>query len=81
MLVLGVGVWSGNSTSKSFLAAGNDDCADVFVRVVGCQGIIEFFEERAGERVEGFGSVEGDCFISIAVMVSTGYMLVAIAIE
>lgn len=34
-LVLGAGVWSGNSTSKSFLTAGNDDCADVFVRVVG----------------------------------------------
>lgn len=47
-------------TSKGFLASGDDDSADVLAFIVFGERIVEFFEEWAGEGVEGFGTVESD---------------------
>jgi hypothetical protein len=47
-------------TGKGFLASGDDDSADVLAFIVFGKRVVDFFEEWAGEGVEGFRAVEGD---------------------
>jgi len=45
---------------EGLFGAGDDDGADLVVLVEFVEGIVEFEEEGGGERVQGFGPVEGD---------------------
>lgn len=47
-------------TGESFFTSCNNDCADIVVCVVLAQCIIQFYEKRAAERIQGLGSVEGN---------------------
>jgi hypothetical protein len=43
---------------ERFLAAGEENCRDIWALVEGLEGVIKFVDEGRGDGVEGFGAVE-----------------------